>query len=202
MTSSGKSDRVERVGILGGTFNPPHIAHLVIAEAVRDQLKLDRILFIPAATPPHKTNLEIIPAEQRLQMVKLAIKDNSFFEVSDIELNRKGPSYTIDTIIGLKRELPKEDFYFLLGIDLLVEFDTWKNPEKILEECTLVAMNRPGFDLGVVDKELLRRVEVVNVPSIDISSTGIRRYVKSRRSIRYLVPREVEKYISENSIYR
>jgi len=201
MTSSKKSDRGERVGILGGTFNPPHIAHLVAAEAVRDQLKLDRILFIPAAAPPHKTNIEIIPAEQRLQMVKLAIKDNSHFEVSDIELNRKGPSYTIDTIIDLKQKFPEEAFYLLLGVDLLVEFDTWKNPEKILDECTLVAMNRPGFDIGMVEKKLLRSVVVVDVPGIDVSSSNIRRYLKSRRSIKYLVPREVEKYISENSIY-
>jgi len=192
----------EKIGILGGTFNPPHIAHLIAAEAVCDNLKLEKILFVPAATPPHKLNIEIIPAERRLQMVKLAIGDNRLFEVSEVELQRRGPSFTIDTLTDLKREFPKKTFYFLLGIDLLLEFDTWKNPEKILEECTIVAMNRPGFDLAKVDKDLLRRVEIVNVPGLDISSTNIRRLVKSGKSIKYLVPDEVEKYIKENFIYR
>jgi len=192
---------LSRVGILGGTFNPPHTAHLIAAEYVRDQLKLGKIIFVPAAAPPHKTSVEIIPAEHRYKMVKLAIKDNPLFEVSEIELGRKGLSFTIDTLDDLKRMSPKDVFFFLLGIDLLIEFDTWKDPERILEECTLVAMNRPGFDLEKIDKELLRKIEVVNVPGIDISSTRIRRRVTSGRSIKYLVPREVEKYIYENSIY-
>lgn len=191
-----------KLGILGGTFNPPHIAHLIVAESVRDQLKLDKVLFIPAATPPHKTNIEIIPAEQRSRMLRLATKSNPFFGVSDIELHRKGKSFTIDTLIELKGRFPKSIFYYLLGIDLLIEFDTWKNPDRILEECTLVAMNRPDADLARVDKELLRKVELVNVPNLDISSTIIRRRVKFGRSIKYLVPDEVEKYILENSMYK
>ncbi len=191
-----------RIGILGGTFNPPHIAHLIAAETVRVHLRLDKILFVPAATPPHKLNAEIIPAEQRLQMVKLATKNNPLFEVSEVDLKRSGPSFTVDTLTELKRRFPVENFYFLLGIDLLIEFETWKNPHKIIEECTLVAMNRPGFDLEKVDKDLLRKVEIVSVPSVDVSSTSIRRLVESGKSIRYLVPDEVEKYIRENSIYR
>jgi len=190
-----------QVGILGGTFNPPHIAHLIVAETVRDHLKLDKILFVPASVPPHKLNVEIIPAAKRLQMVKLAVKGNPFFEASDMELRRKGPSFTIDTLVDLKRERPSCDLYFLLGIDLLREFDTWKNPEMVLEECRVVAMNRPGFDLASVKEDLLRRIEVVMVPSVDISSTDIRRRVKSGRSIRYLVPDDVENFIHENSIY-
>ncbi len=197
--SEGSSSKV---GILGGTFNPPHIAHLIAAECVRDQLKLNKILFIPAASPPHKTRVEIIPAEQRLQMVRLATKSNPLFEVSDIELHRVGMSFTIDTIIDLKSKSPKDSYYFILGIDLLIEFDTWKNPDKILEECKIVAMNRPGFDLKAVDRELLNKVDLVNVPALDISSTAIRRRVEAGRSIRYLVPFEVEKYIKDNSIYR
>ncbi len=135
-------------------------------------------------------------------MLRLATKSNPFFGVSDIELHRKGQSFTIDTLIELKGRFPKSSFYFLLGIDLLIDFDTWKNPDRILEECTLVAMNRPDADLARVDKELLRKVELVNVPNLDISSTIIRRRVKSGRSIKYLVPEEVEKYILENSIYK
>lgn len=190
-----------KVGVLGGTFNPPHMAHLVAAESVRDHLKLDKVLFVPAAIPPHKLKEEIIPAWHRLEMVRLAIGDNPLFEVCDIELHRKGPSYTIDTILELKREFPTDDFHFIVGIDLLIDFDTWKKPNKILEECKVVAMNRPGFDLAMVDKDLLLRVELVNIPSVDISSTSIRRRVKSGRSIKYLVSAEVEEYIYANSIY-
>lgn len=189
-------------GIFGGTFNPPHIAHIVAAESVCDQLKLDKILFVPAAIPPHKLNEKIIPAELRLQMVKLAIKDNSKFEICDIELLRSGPSYSIDTIRELKGRFPGDDFFFIVGIDLLIDFHSWKSPEKILDECTVVAISRPGFALESVDKELLRKVEVVNVPSIDISSSEIRRRVKSGKPIKFLVPPAVEEFIYANKIYR
>ena len=195
----GSSDK--KLGIFGGTFNPPHIAHLLAAEGVRDQLKLNKILFVPAAVPPHKQKENVIPAKHRLEMVKLAIRGNPFFELSDMELRRRGPSYTIDTVRELRHTNPHDDIFFIMGIDLLTDFDTWKEPDKILVECTLVAMNRPGFDLAVVDKELLARIELVNVPSVDISSTNIRRRVRSGRSIRYLVTPEVETYIRRNSIY-
>ncbi len=199
--SGPKDHSDEKLGIFGGTFNPPHMAHLLAAEGVRDHLKLDKILFVPAAIPPHKLKEDVIPARHRLEMVRLAIEGNPSFEVSDVELRRKGPSYTIDTVLDLKRRLPGNDIYFIMGIDLLIEFDSWKEPDRILTECNLVAMNRPGFDLAVVDKDLLSRVELVNVPSVDISSTNIRRRVKSGRSIRYLVPAKVEDYIRRNSIY-
>ena len=192
----------EKVGIFGGTFNPPHVAHLVAAENVCDHLKLDRVLFVPAAIPPHKLNEKIISAELRLQMVKLSIRDNSKFEVCDIELRRSGPSYSIDTIVELKGKFPGDDFFFIMGIDLLTDFYSWKNPDKILNECNVVVMDRPGFALASVDKELLRQVEVVNVPSMDISSSDIRRRVKSGKSIKFLVPPAVEDYIYANSIYR
>ena len=190
-----------KAGIFGGTFNPPHMAHLVAAESVRDHLKLDKVLFVPAALPPHKIKEKIISAEHRLQMVKLAISDNPLFELCDMELHRTGPSYTIDTILELKRKFPEDNFYLIMGIDLLIDFDKWKKPDKILEKCRVVAMNRPGFDLAMVDKELLLRVELVNIPSVDVSSTSIRRRVKSGRSIKYLVSPAVEYYIYSNSIY-
>jgi len=191
-----------KVGILGGTFNPPHIAHLIVAEEVRGQLKLDKVMFIPAAIPPHKLTVEILPAEQRLKMVKLATRGNPFFEVSDIELRRKNPSFTIDTVLDLKDRFPESDFHLLVGVDLLIDFKTWKDPDRVLTECTVVAMTRPGFDLAKVDKELLKVVELINVSNLDISSTDIRRRVKSGKSIKYLVPEEVERYICDNSIYR
>ena len=201
VSSGSKDPTVKKLGIFGGTFNPPHLAHLLAAEGVRDQLKLDKVFFVPAAVPPHKQKENIVPAKHRLEMVRLAIEGNRYFDLSDIELHRKGPSYTIDTVREMKRSYPDDELYFIMGIDLLTEFDTWKDPGKILEECRLVAMNRPGFDLAVVDKDLLLRVELVNVPSVDISSTNIRRRVKSGRSIRYLVTQDVEEYIRRNSIY-
>ncbi len=196
-----KEPAVRKLGIFGGTFNPPHMAHLMAAEGVRDQLKLDKVLFVPAAIPPHKQKENIVPVKHRLEMVRLAIRGNRYFEISDVELHRKGPSYTIDTVREMRRSYPDDELLFIMGIDLLTEFDTWKEPDMILEECRLVAMNRPGFDLAVIDKDLLMRVELVNVPSVDISSTNIRRRVKSGRSIRYLVTQDVEEYIHGNSIY-
>ena len=192
----------KKIGIFGGTFNPPHIAHLVAAESVRDHLKLDKVLFVPAAIPPHKVDEKIISAELRLEMVTLAIKDNPAFEVCDIELRRGGASYSIDTIIELKRKFPGDDFFFIMGIDLLNDFYSWKNPEKLLDECNVVVMDRPGFSGESVDKKLLRRVEIVNVPSMDISSSEIRRRVRFGKSIKFLVPPAVEDYIRANSIYR
>jgi nicotinate-nucleotide adenylyltransferase len=192
----------EKIGIFGGTFNPPHVAHLVAAESVCDYLKLDKMLFVPAAIPPHKLNEEIIPAELRLQMVRLAIRDNSMFEVCDIELRRGGPSYSIDTVVELKRKFPGDDFFFIIGMDLLNDLCSWKNPDKILDECSVVVINRPGFALASFDKDLLRRVELVNVPNIDISSSDIRRRVRSGKSIKFLVSPAVEEYIYANSIYR
>lgn len=190
-----------RLGIFGGTFDPPHIAHLLAAEGVRDHLKLDKIIFIPAATPPHKQKRGVIAAKHRYEMVKLAIEDNPSFELSDVELRRKGPSYTIETLREMKRMHTNAELFFIMGIDLLMDFDSWKEPDRIIEECTLVVMNRPGFDLAVIDKDLLSRIELVNVPSVDVSSTNIRRRVRSGRSIRYLVAAEVEGYIHRNSIY-
>ncbi len=202
MSSLGKSKRGAKIGIFGGTFNPPHIAHLLVAESVLDQLMLDKVLFVPAAIPPHKMDEQIIPADIRLQMVKAALADEPAFEACDIELRREGPSYSIDTIRELKGRYPGDELILMMGIDLLIDFRSWKNPKEILSECTVVVMGRPGFALNSVEQELLRRVEIVNVPGIDISSSDIRRRVKAGKTIRYMVPRAVEEYIHANSIYR
>jgi nicotinate-nucleotide adenylyltransferase len=195
-----RSDR-EQIGVFGGTFNPPHIAHLIAAESVRDHLKLDKVLFVPAAIPPHKLHEEIIPGELRLQMVKLAITDNPKFEACDVELRRIGPSYSIDTIMELKNNFPKWDLSLIIGVDLLSDFYSWKDPMKILEESNVVVMNRPGFEPASVSKELLRRVQIVDVPAMNISSSDIRMRVRSGRSIKFMVPSAVEDYIYANSLY-
>jgi len=193
---------MQKIGIFGGTFNPPHIAHLVAAESVRDHLKLEKVLFVPSAIPPHKLNEKIISADFRLEMVNLAVKDFPAFEVCDIELRRGGPSYTIDTIMALKSKFSAGDFFLMIGIDLMRDFYSWKNPEKILDECNVVVMARPGFSIALVDKELLRRVEIINVPGMDISSSDIRRRIKSGKSIKFLVPTAVEEFIYSKLIYQ
>ncbi len=191
-----------KIGVFGGTFNPPHLAHLLAAETVRDHLRLDRVLFVPASIPPHKMGEVIISGEHRAKMVALSIKDNPFFELCTMELERPGPSYTIDTLIDLHQKFPGEELYLIVGVDLLIDFDKWKDAEKILKLCKVVGMNRPGFDMAMVDKDFLHNIELVNVPEVDISSTSIRRRIQSGRSIKYLVPTEVENYINTHSIYK
>ena len=193
---------VETVGVFGGTFNPPHIGHLVAAESAADQLKLGKLYFVPASIPPHKLDEKIVPAELRYEMLRLAIEGNSRFALSRIELDRRGPSYTVDTVAEIKTSLRIKDLYLIVGIDLLIDFHTWRSPDRILDECSVVAMNRPGFDLSSVDSGLLSRVDVITVPAIDISSTVIRRKINSGESIKYLVPPAVEDYILSAGLYR
>lgn len=178
------------------------MAHLLAAETVRDHLRLDRVLFVPASIPPHKMGEVIISGEHRARMVELSIKDNPFFELCTIELERPGPSYTVDTLIELHGKFPADELYLIVGVDLLIDFDRWKDARRILELCKVVGMNRPGFDMAMVDKDFLQHIELVNVPEVDISSTSIRRRIQSGRSIKYLVPLEVENYIATHLIYK
>ncbi|MGB9592137.1 MAG: nicotinate-nucleotide adenylyltransferase, partial [Candidatus Kryptoniota bacterium] len=187
-----------KVGVFGGTFNPPHLAHLLAAETVRDHLRLDKVLFVPASIPPHKMGELIISGEHRAKMVELSIRDNPFFELCTMELERPGPSYTVDTLRELHEKFPGEELYLIVGVDLLIDFEKWKDHEIILKLSKVVGMNRPGFDMAMVDKEFLHHIELVNVPQVDISSTSIRRRIQSGHSIKYLVPLEVENYINNH----
>jgi nicotinate-nucleotide adenylyltransferase len=191
-----------RIGVFGGTFNPPHLGHLIVAESARESLNLDKVLFIPCASPPHKSSRSLADADCRLEMVKLAISGNTCFEASDIEIERGGKSYTVDTLRALTALYPRAELFLLIGIDNLLELHTWKEPEEIFGLCDVVAINRPGFDPANVRKDYLRRVTFLRYPSIDISSSEIRRKAKMGKSIKYLVPSAVESYILKHGAYR
>lgn len=193
---------IARLGLFGGTFNPPHLAHLIGAQLAVEQLSLDRMLFIPANIPPHKADHAIAEAEHRLAMTKLAIQGNPLFEVSDLEIARKGKSYTIDTIRHLRKQYNPEAIYLLIGLDMLAIFDSWKDHEAILEESRVAVMLRPGNRIEDVPEALRTSVQVLQMPQLDISSTDIRQRVRDGRSTRYYVPDDVGAYIVRHSLYR
>ena len=190
------------IGIFGGTFNPPHIGHLIVIENVRDQLRFDKMLFIPSANPPHKNDPLLAPASTRLEMTRLAARDQREFEVSGIEVERGGTSYSIDTINALSDVYPGANMSLIIGVDNLMEFGSWKSPQDILAKADLVVMSRAGFSMNDVKNEFYRTAKFVNVPQIGISGTDIRRRVKLGRSIRYLVPAAVEEYIHRYGLYK
>lgn len=191
-----------KLGIFGGTFNPPHVGHLIVAESVRDQMQLDRIFFVPSASPPHKQDPAIAVPSARLQMTRLAVAGNTRFEVSEIELDREGPSYTIDTVAGIADLYPRGNLLLIIGVDNLLEFDSWKSPREILQKADLVVMTRPGFQIPDAKNEFIRASKIVHVPPIGISGTDIRRRIRMGRSIRYLVPEAVEDYILRRGLYK
>jgi nicotinate-nucleotide adenylyltransferase len=189
-----------RLGIFGGTFNPPHTAHLIGTELVREEFHLDRILFIPTYIPPHKEQPEVPPAA-RLRMLHIAIKDNPSFQLIDLEIKRRKVSYTIDTVREIKAKNPDSSLYLIMGTDQSQEFGEWKQPETLLAMLEFIIIARPGFDKEKIS-ELLRRKAAFLELNIDISSTMIRNRIKSGKSIRYLVPEGVREYIIANGLYQ
>ena len=197
-----------KIGLLGGTFDPIHLGHLIIAEEVRMSLDLDKIVFMPASHPWLKADREITDARHRLVMIKLAIASNNYFEVSTAELDRPGPTYTVDTVEALKEGSdPADEVYFIVGSDALADFPRWKDPERVVSLCQIVQVERPGspeIDVGAL-KSLIPDVSSclrpVGVPQIDISSTSIRERVMMGYPIRYMVPPDVEAYIYEHGLY-
>ncbi|MBI2171825.1 MAG: nicotinate-nucleotide adenylyltransferase [Chloroflexi bacterium] len=197
-----------RVGIMGGTFDPIHTAHLVLAEEARERLGLAYVLFMPAGDPWLKVEKPRTPPEVRLRMVALAVASNAFFRASDIEVRRQGPSYTVDTLEALGAKLgPQHELFFLMGLDALAELPRWYRPERVVELCTPVAFSRPGASRdgpeAVVSKlPLLRRkLVLLDGPVLEVSSMEIRRRVAEGRSIRYLVPDAVEQFIRAEGLY-
>lgn len=198
------------IGIFGGSFNPIHIGHLIVAEEVLQQRALSKIIFVPTGLPPHKETGDLVAASHRFQMVKDAISDNNHFEISDIEIKRTGKSYTIDTVRILSEMYGEShNFYLILGTDMINEISTWKDIGLLSEMCYFIVVNRfpvsinSNFPKSLFSKEKAAEIErlKVTIPSIEISSTEIRERLRNGRSIRYLVPRCVEDYIRLNNLY-
>ncbi|WP_181350593.1 nicotinate-nucleotide adenylyltransferase [Thalassobacillus sp. CUG 92003] len=186
---------MKRIGILGGTFDPPHMGHLIIAEEVRCAIDLDEIWFIPSHTPPHKQASTVSGAD-RLEMTKRAVEGNPHFRVSDIELRREGTSYTFDTIKALKQNETDAMFYFIIGGDMVEDLPNWYGIHELLELVQFVGVKRLGHELS---SEL--PVKKVNIPFVDISSTDIRKRAISGQTFRYFVPDSVAHYIKEHGVY-
>ncbi|MCT4543973.1 MAG: nicotinate-nucleotide adenylyltransferase [Vallitalea sp.] len=196
------------VGIMGGTFDPIHHGHLIVAEYVCSELNLDKIIFIPSGKPYLKSNKKVSQTKHRLNMTKLAIIDNNKFEISTIEIDRKGNTYTVDTIESLNKEYPLTTFYFIIGADSLFDLQKWKNHNKLFNICNFIVVNRGGTCSYSMLKnkidELAKfnaKITLVHIPDIQISSSEIRTRVKDNLSIKYLLPEKVEKYILDNTLY-
>ncbi|MFA5145006.1 MAG: nicotinate-nucleotide adenylyltransferase [Candidatus Omnitrophota bacterium] len=187
-----------KIGILGGTFNPVHIGHLILAEEAREKLGLDRVVFVPAYLPPHKDSSDIASARDRFLMVKLAISGNRYFSASDIEIKRDGRSFTIDTIKEFKKIYPQDELYFIIGSDLLKYLDEWKNLDEIIKMVKFIAATRPGYPL----ENLPAYISTVAIRAVDVSGFQIRRCIEAGRSFRYLIPDAVRKYILKKKLYR
>ncbi len=196
-----------RIGILGGTFDPPHIGHLVIAEEARSELGLARVYFIPARRPPHKLDEPVTPLEDRVEMLRLALGGNPFFSLSLVEANRPGPSYTVDTLRELRQELPDStDLFFIMGMDSLVELPTWHQPAELIKLCLLAVLKRPGYsaDMESLEKQIPgigSRVVFIPSPEVEISSTELQARCRAGLSLKYLVPDSVAEYIREHGLY-
>ena len=204
----GDPEPSRRVGLLGGTFDPIHTGHLILGEAARQELALERVIFMPAGEPWRKAGRELAPARHRLAMVRLAIAGNPHFEVSTLEVERPGPSYTADTLAVLKDELgPGIELLFIIGRDSLADLPHWKEPQRIIAQARLAVAERPGWP-PPPDEALERalpgvraRLTTFPMPAVEISSSEIRRRCREGRSIRYLVPAAVADYIRDQSLY-
>lgn len=194
-----------RLGIMGGTLNPLHLGHLIIAEAALHARQLDRVIWMPAGDPPHKGDEHLAPQEDRYAMTLLATASHPGFEVSRLELERQGPSFSLLTLQHFRQWVGADDLYFITGADTVLELLTWHRHEEVVRNCRFLAAERPGHDLSrlsqVLPPEYVARIEPLDVAGVDISSTEIRRRLRSGESIRYLVPEAVEAYIRKRGLY-
>lgn len=200
-----------RVGVFGGTFDPVHYGHLLLAETCREQCRLDHVLFLPAAIPPHKQSWQLTPARQRLEMLALAIAGHDAFAISPLEIQRGGVTYTVDTLTALRAERPQDELFFLMGADSLRDLPTWRAAARICTLAVPVVVRRrdtpePDFGnlAGLVSELRLQEIRrhQAQMPLVEFSSTAIRQAVAAGRSIRYQTPRAVEKYIESQGLYR
>jgi len=190
-----------RLGIMGGTFDPIHLGHLVAAEQIRADLALDEVVFIPAGQPWQKARA-VTPAEHRYLMTVLATAANPAFSVSRLEVDAEGPTYTVDTLRALRRRLADEDLFFITGADAILSILTWRDATECLELAEFVAATRPGHDLSDLEETGIRdKVMAVDVPALAISSTDVRERIAAGRPVTYLIPREVEQYARKHGLY-
>lgn len=196
-----------RLGVFGGTFDPIHLGHLILAEQCREACALERLWFVVAGAPPHKKGNRT-PVADRLEMVRIAIAGHPSFEVSEIEAKRPGPHYSVETLTEIRELRPDDDLFFLVGADSLVDLPTWRSPDEIARLATIVVVNRPGIDVNPVDPGALPHfgpgthpLISVTVPPIGIASTDLRTRLREGRSIRYQVPRGVQAYIEGQRLY-
>ena len=190
------------IGLFGGSFNPPHIAHLIVAEVVRDQFALDEVWWIPNATPPHKPDDELVAVKHRLAMTRRTVESNPAFQVCDLEVEREGVSYTVETLRALQEQHPDTDFALILGSDSLDHFAEWHRPDEIAERVPLIVYKRPGAIESVADPRFANHVHYAAAPVMEISGTEVRARRRADRSIRYLVPEAVRAYIETHDLYR
>ena len=192
-----------KLGVLGGTFDPPHIGHLVLAELAREQLNLDKVAFLPAGDPWRKVVRDVTPARHRLEMTRLAIADNAAFEVDDREVRQEGPSYTAVTLRQIRQSRPGiEDLYFILGQDALADLPFWHEPAQIAEAALIAVVPREAAELAPALPFAPERLVHIEMPSLAISSTDLRERARRGLSLRYLVPAAVEAYIKQQRLYR
>ncbi|MEL6617204.1 MAG: nicotinate-nucleotide adenylyltransferase [Bacteroidota bacterium] len=192
-----------RLGFFGGSFNPPHVGHLAVAEACREGAALDRVVWIPAAISPHKQGrADIASGADRLAMVEAATASHDRFDVSAIEIEREGVSFTVDTLRALRQRYPDDDLFWIVGGDSLASFESWRQPREILSLARLVAYPRPGADLSAVPGWVLSRTTLVDAPRLDISSTDLRARLAAGASVRYLIPDPALDVLRARGLYR
>ena len=192
-----------KVCLFGGTFDPPHLGHLIIAQTIFEAENFDQIVFVPAYQPPHKNGMKISPVDQRLEMLNIAIKENPNFIMSDLEIERKGLSYSIDTIMDYKKQnnLNSTELIYLMGSDSLRQFKKWKDPKMIIDESQVIVAIRPGFRPSDIPNWILAKIQFASIPRIEISSTTIRERWVNDKTIRYMVTESVWQYINKNKLY-
>jgi nicotinate-nucleotide adenylyltransferase len=200
-----------RLGVFGGTFDPVHLGHLILAEQCREQARLDQVLFVPSARPPHKLGHELTRFDQRVEMLQLAVSGHPVFRVDELEKEQPGPSYTYLTLEELHRQHGGAELFLIVGADSVTDLPQWMQPRRILELATLLVVPRPGWELAERDAlqcglalpaDFPLRLQVVHVPLIDIASREIRQRIAQGQSVRYLIPRAVEAYIADKGLYK
>ncbi len=199
---------MKKVGILGGTFNPIHMAHLILAETALEMAGLDEVLFIPTGCSYMKDSDEILPAKERIRMTGMAIEDNPNFALSTIETEREGDSYTCDTILELKKRYPEQEYYLILGADSLFMMEQWKDPETIFKNCTILVAVRGDKKMDAVEEKAAElkekygaNITLLTMDPVEISSSLVREKIAAGKSVRYMLPEKVREYILKNKLY-